>query len=78
MFKRFEGTYTPNTIKSYYADVTHFVDWSQKEGIHSFLLSDAHLTVLIEALKFSHRYTTICRKLVALKKINKLLGYPDV
>ena len=26
-FKRLEGAYAPNTIKSYYADVTHFVDW---------------------------------------------------
>ena len=30
---RLEGAYAPNTIKAYYADITHFVDWCEGSNL---------------------------------------------
>jgi len=78
VFQRLEGAYAPNTIKSYYADVRHFVDWSVTHDTNPFPLSDVQLTSYIESMQFTHRYTTIQRKLVAIKKVHELLGNPSV
>ena len=38
-FIKLDGAYAPNTIKSYYADVTHFVDWCDAKGVPAFPLA---------------------------------------
>ena len=58
----------PNTIKSYYADLKHFVDWSVVIEVQPFPLSNTTLTRYIESMQYTHRYATIRRKLVAIKK----------
>jgi site-specific recombinase XerD len=77
-FKRLEGAYAPNTIKSYYADVTQFVDWCDVKSLPAFPLDDKVLVEFIEAHQFTLKYATVRRKLAALRKINSLLGCPDV
>ena len=77
-FKRLEGAYAPNTIKSYYADVTQFVDWCDAKDFSAFPLDDKVLVEFIEAHQFIVKYATVRRKLAALRRINSLLGYPDV
>jgi site-specific recombinase XerD len=76
-FKRLEGAYAPNTIRSYYADVTHFVDWCDAKGVPAFPLDDCVLVDFIEAHQFALKYATVQRKLAALRRINSLLGCPD-
>ena len=77
-FKRLEGAYAPNTIRSYYADVSHFVDWCDAKDFSAFPLGDKVLVEFIEAHQFTLKYATIRRKLAALRRINSLLGCPDV
>jgi len=77
-FKRLEGAYAPNTIKSYYADVTQFVDWCGGKSVQAFPLDDKVLVEFIEAHQFTLKYATVRRKLAALRRINSLLGCPDV
>ena len=77
-FKRLEGAYAPNTIKSYYADVTQFVDWCDAKSMPAFPLDDRVLVQFIEAHQFVLKYATVRRKLAALRRINCLLGCPDV
>jgi len=77
-FKRLEGAYAPNTIKSYYADVTQFVDWCDAKGFSAFPLGDRVLVEFIEAHQFVLKYATVRRKLTAFQRINSLLGCPDV
>jgi len=76
-FKRLEGAYAPNTIRSYYADVSHFVDWCDEKGVAAFPLDDCVLVDFIEAHRFALKYATVRRKLAALRRINSQLGYPD-
>jgi len=73
-----EGAYSQNTIKSYYADVVHFVDWCDANDIVAFPISDANLIKFIDDHRMSHKYSTIRRKFSALKKINSILGYDYV
>ena len=77
-FKRLEGAYAPNTIKSYYADVTQFVDWCGGKSVPAFPLDDKVLVEFIGAHQFVLKYATVRRKLAALRRINCLLGCPDV
>jgi len=73
-FKRLEGAYAPNTIRSYYADVSHFVDWCDEKGVPAFPLADCVLVDFIEAHQFTLKYATVRRKLAAFRRINSLLG----
>ena len=77
-FKRLEGAYAPNTIKSYYADVSHFVDWCDAKDFSAFPLDDKVLVEFIGAHQFTLKYATVRRKLAALRRINSLLSCPDV
>ena len=76
-FIKLDGAYAPNTIKSYYADVTHFVDWCDAKGVPAFPLDDCVLVDFIEAHQFALKYATVRRKLAAFRRINRLLGCPD-
>ena len=77
-FKRLEGAYAPNTIRSYYADVSHFVDWCGAKRVPAFPLDDKVLVEFIGAHQFTLKYATVRRKLAALRRINSLIGCPDV
>ena len=77
-FKRLEGAYAPNTIRSYYADVTQFVDWCGGKSVPAFPLDDKVLVEFIGAHQFVLKYATVRRKLAALRRVNSLLGFPDV
>ena len=75
IFARLEGAYAPNTIKSYYADALHFVDWCEQRNSMPFPLTDTLLTGFVTYHGLSHKYATLRRKLAALKKVNALIGY---
>ena len=74
VFSRLEGAYAPNTIKSYYADALHFVDWCEQRNFIPFPLTDALLMEFATYHGQSHKYATLMRKLAALRKVNALIG----
>ena len=71
------GAYAPNTLKSYYADATAFVDWCSKKNIEPFPLTSASTREYIEAMAVNYSYASIRRRLSCLRRINKLLGHQD-
>jgi integrase/recombinase XerD len=72
-----EGAYAPNTLRSYYSDVRSFVDWCIKRNITPFPLSSSNLSSYIELMQIKYSYSTIRRRISALRRINKLLGFED-
>ena len=74
---KLEGAYAPNTLKSYYADATAFVDWCSKKNIEPFPLTSANIRRYIEAMAVNYSYASIRRRLSCLRRINKLLGHDD-
>ena len=74
---RLDGAYAPNTLRSYYVDATAFVDWCHEQNFEAFQITSTTLSEYIEFMKLSLRYSTICRRISSLRRINTLLGYND-
>ena len=74
---RLEGAYAPNTIKAYYADITHFVDWCERSHHIALPTSCSVIQSYLEAALSQYAITTIKRRLYAVRKINMLMGFSD-
>ena len=75
--RKLEGAYAPNTLHSYYADVRSFVDWYGERKIEPFPLTSETLCYFIEILQTTYSYSSIRRRISALRRLNKLLGFED-
>jgi integrase/recombinase XerD len=71
------GAYAPNTLRSYYADVKSFVDWCEQRNIAPFPLMSDTIRSFIEYMQVNYSYSTIRRRLSALRRLNGLLGFED-
>ena len=76
-FSKLEGAYAPNTLRSYYADARSFVDWCDTQNIEPFPLNPAALCGFIEYMQLKYSYSTIRRRISALRRVNKLLSFDD-
>jgi integrase/recombinase XerD len=74
---RIQGAYAPNTLRSYYADVRSFVDWCGERKVEPFPLTSETLCYFIESLQLDYSYSSIRRRISALRRLNKLLGFED-
>ena len=75
--KRLEGAYAPNTIRSYYADTSKFVDWCQGRDLVPFPLKSENIVTYLEDGQCNTAYISKRRSLSALRRINSLLGHED-
>ena len=75
--ERLKGAYAPNTLKSYYADATTFVDWCRKRNIEPFPISSETLCAYIECLQVNAAYSSIRRRIASLRRLNRMLGLED-
>ena len=71
------GAYAPNTLKSYYADMKSFVDWCEQRNADPFPLTSDTVRAFIEHMQQNYSYSTIRRRLSALRRLNGLLGFED-
>ena len=78
LFIKLDRAYAPNTLKSYYADAKSFVDWCDNRNIEPFPLTSAALCDFIEHMQLGYSYSTIRRRISALRKVNKLLCFDDL
>ena len=77
ILERLEGAYAPNTLKSYYADATAFVDWCGERNVEPFPIASSTLCNYIEYLQVNAAYSSIRRRISSLRRINRLLGFED-
>ena len=75
--QKLEGAYAPNTLRSYYADTRSFVDWCNPRKVEPFPLTSETLCYFIESLQTGYSYSSIRRRISALRRLNKLLGFED-
>ena len=73
-----EGAYAPNTIRSYLADIKGFVDWCGTRSLPSLPLSEDVLAEYTRAHALKYKFSTLQRKIVVLRRVNKLMGFGDV
>jgi integrase/recombinase XerD len=71
------GAYAPNTLRSYYADVKSFVDWCEQRNTAPFPLMSDTVRSFIEHMQLNYSYSTIRRRLSALRRLNGLMGFED-
>lgn len=72
-----KGAYAPNTLRSYYADAKYFVDWYEQRNTTPFPLRSEATRSFIEHMQADYSYSTIRRRLSALRRLNRLLGFDD-
>ena len=77
VFPSLEGAYAPNTLKSYYSDAKSFVDWCEQRNMNPFPLMSDTVSCFIEYMQQDYSYSTIRRRLSALRRLNGLLGFED-
>lgn len=72
-----DGAYAPNTLRSYYADAKSFVDWCEQRNAMPFPLVSDTVRGFIEHMQLDYSYSTIRRRLSALRRLNGWLGFED-
>ena len=77
VFSKLAGAYAPNTLKSYYADARSFVDWCNQRKVQPFPLTSETICHFIESLQTDYSYSSIRRRISALRRLNRLLGFED-
>ena len=76
-FTNINGAYAPNTLKSYYADTMHFVDWCHLNDVSPFPLTTKILQSYLENQATSLKFSTLRRRMSALRRVNTLLSFDD-
>ena len=74
---RLEGAYAPSTIRAYYDDVKSFVDWCATNGFEPFPAAIVALCGFVDEQGCRLIPTTVRRRLVAIGKLHRLMGFPD-
>ena len=77
VLNKLQGAYAPNTLKSYYADARAFVDWCGERNIEPFPIASETLRAYIECLQRNAAYSTICRRIASLRRLNRMMGFKD-
>lgn len=77
VLQHLNGAYAPNTLRSYYSDAKSFVDWCEQRNTKPFPLRSNTIKNFIEHLQVDYSYSTIRRRLSALRRLNGLLGFED-
>ncbi|CRK76635.1 Tyrosine recombinase XerD [Nereida ignava] len=77
VINQLNGAYAPNTLRSYYADAKSFVDWCEQRKTKPFPLVSDTVRGFIEHMQLDYSYSTIRRRLSALRRLNGLLGFED-
>lgn len=77
-FSRLEGAFSPNTLRAYYTDIAAFVDWCERGGLEWFPTAPETLSKHLSSMAGRGlKFTTIRRRLYAVRRLNTLMGAPD-
>lgn len=76
-FHRFEGAYSPASIRAYRADVEAFEAWCLEAGLCAFPAAVKTICLFLEAQGEIRAPNTVQRRLYAIRKIHKLLRLED-
>ena len=77
-FQRLEGAYAPATMRSYFADVEAFENWCVENGItQPFPATVETVCRFLEDQGRSRAPSTVQRRLYAIRKVHRLLRFPD-
>ena len=77
-FKKLEGAYAPNTIRSYRSDFKHYADWCTKNQYEALPSSSKQVVRYLEELGKTLSTATIGRRIASLSNVFRLTQNEDV
>jgi len=77
-FKKLEGAYAPNTIRSYRSDFKHYADWCAKNQYEALPSSSKQVVRYLEELGKTLSTATIGRRIASLSNVFRLTQNEDV
>jgi len=76
-FKRLEGAYSPNTLRSYFACFQSFEDWSTERGYTPIPARPSLVAAYVQSMSPELRPSTLRNRICAIRKLHALMRYDD-
>jgi len=76
-FKRLEGAYSPNTIRSYLACFHSFDDWASERGYTPLPARPSLVAAYVQSMSPELSPATLRNRICAIRKVHVLLRYDD-
>jgi site-specific recombinase XerD len=74
---RLEGAYAPATLRSYRADIAVYEKWCARHGQAPFPGTTSIICAFLQDQGRSKAPSTVRRRVSAIRKVHRLLGWPD-
>ena len=75
--QKLSGAYSDNTLRSYASDFRLFQVWCVQRGLSFLPAEPESLGRFIESQAKIHKPSTVCRRLAAISRVQKLCGFGD-
>jgi integrase len=76
-FKRLEGAYAPNTLRSYFACFQSFEDWACERGFTPIPARPSLVAAYVQSMSPELSPATLRNRICAIRKVHALLRYDD-
>ena len=76
-FKRLEGAYSPNTLRSYFACFCSFEDWASERGYTPLPARPSLVAAYVQSMSPELSPATLRNRICAIRKVHALLRYED-
>ena len=76
-FKRLEGAYSPNTLRSYLACFQSFENWATERGYTPIPARPSLVAAYVQSMSAELRPSTLRNRVCAIRKVHALLRYDD-
>jgi len=76
-FKRLEGAYSPNTLRSYFACFQSFEDWAHERGYTPLPARPSLVAAYVQSMSPELSPATLRNRICAIRKVHALLRYGD-
>jgi len=76
-FKRLEGAYSPNTLRSYFACFSSFEDWAFERGYTPLPARPSLVAAYVQCMSPELSQATLRNRICAIRKVHALLRYGD-
>ena len=76
-FKRLEGAYSPNTLRSYLACFQSLEDWASKRGYTPLPARPSLVAAYVQSMSPELSPATLRNRICAIRKVHALLRYGD-
>ncbi|MAN75934.1 MAG: hypothetical protein CML24_01730 [Rhizobiales bacterium] len=78
LLRRLEGAYSDHTIRAYRSDFAHFANWCRRKRLKALPAEPSTVARFVDGHCETLKFSSIKRKLVAVKKLHRLAGFEAI